>query len=413
MSTLLITGRIPDLSIAELESLYGGSSITRLGDHALVDSDVDFARLGGSIKSAEYIATVDSTNAQKVFDFCRKAIPDYLEQVPEGKIKLGVSLYGLTMPVQRLNANVLSLKKVIKQTGRSVRAVPNTDPALSSAQTYHNALTSDVGIELACIAHDGKTYIGRVTHVQDIDSYTIRDRNRPKRDAFVGMLPPKLAQTMINIASGPVKRSNSSIETSSAASVASEDSDVEKMSSKSQVVLDPFCGTGVILQEAALMGYSVYGTDVSEKMVHFTRDNFNWATEKFKISVERQFEIADAISHTWRQPIDAVAGEGYLGQPLGGQVPSPEKLKQIMHDSQVVMRGFLKNIAPQLVSGTRLCVAIPAWHVAGKLHELDLASEIETLGYHWTPFTHVDGTRLMYSRDDQTTHRHLLAIEKS
>ncbi len=387
MSTLLITGRIPDLSIAELESLYGSATVTRLGDHALVDGEVDFARLGGSIKSAEFIATVDSTNAQKVFDYCRKALPEYLQQIPEGKVKLGVSLYGLTMPIKRLNANVLSLKKVIKQTGRSVRAVPNIDPALSSAQTYHNALTSDVGIELVCIAHDGKTYVGRVTHVQDIDSYTIRDRNRPKRDAFVGMLPPKLAQTIINIATGP----------------ATDDS---------SVVLDPFCGTGVILQEAALMRYDIYGTDISEKMVHFTRDNLNWATEKFKINVERQLEIADGTKHTWRQPINAVAGEGYLGQPLGGQIPSPEKLAQIMHESLGIMRGFLKNIAPQLSSGTRLCIVIPAWHVSGKLHEMGLANEIESLGYTWTPFTHVDGTRLMYSRDDQTTHRHLLALTK-
>ena len=28
----------------------------------------------------------------------------------------------------------------------------------------------------------------------------IRDQNRPKRDARVGMLPPKLAQIMINLA---------------------------------------------------------------------------------------------------------------------------------------------------------------------------------------------------------------------
>ncbi len=387
MSTLLITGRIPDLSIAELESLYGSSAVTRLGDHALVDSDVDFARLGGSIKSAEFMAVVESTNAQKVFDYCRKALPDYIQTIPEGKIKLGVSLYGLSMPVQRLNANVLSLKKVIKQAGRSVRAVPNTDPALSSAQTYHNALTSPLGLELVFIAYEGQTYIGHVKNVQDIDSYTARDRYRPKRDAFVGMLPPKLAQTIINIATGPA-------------------------TDGPNVVLDPFCGTGVILQEAALMGYSVYGTDVSEKMVHFSRDNINWAHEKFKFRAEWHLEIADATSHTWRQPITAVAGEGYLGQPLGGQVPSQEKLAQIMHDSLVIMRGFLKNIAPQLQPGTRLCIVIPAWFVAGKLHEMKLATEIESLGYTWTPFTHVDGTRLMYSRDDQTTHRHLLALTK-
>jgi SAM-dependent methyltransferase len=430
MSYLLLTGRIPELSLAELESLYGAKSVTPIGHHALVDAEVDFTRLGGSIKMAKQLAVVESINPQKVFDYARKSLNDYINYMPDGKIKLGVSLYGLEMPIQKQNANVLTLKKVLKKAGRSVRAVPNTEPALSSAQTYHNSMTSKVGLELVFVADGTRTHIGHVTHVQDIDSYSARDRGRPKRDAFVGMLPPKLAQTIINIATGadnfsPIanseqqKRSDSSIEIPSAASAASEDSDVEKTNPKSvignelqQTVLDPFCGTGVILQEAALMGYSVYGTDVSEKMVRFSRDNLNWAHDKFKFRAEWQLEIADAVSHTWRQPISAVACEGFLGQPIGGQQPTPERLAAIMHECQTIMRGFLENISKQINPGTRLCVAVPAWNIDGTLHQLSLTDDLESLGLAWIPFTHVDGTQLFYSREDQITHRHLLTLIK-
>ena len=76
--------------------------------------------------------------------------------------------------------------------------------------------------------------------VQNISAYAMRDQKRPKRDAFVGMLPPKLAQIMINLALG----------------------DQEP---KDKLLLDPFCGTGVLLQEALLMGLKVYGTDLSQK----------------------------------------------------------------------------------------------------------------------------------------------------
>lgn len=414
MSYLLLTGRLPELSIAELESLYGADAVTRIGDHALVDAEINFWRLGGSIKMAEHLDSVDSTNPQKVFDYCRKALPDHIKNIPEGKIKLAVSLYNLTMPLQKQNANVLSLKKAIRSAGRSVRAVPNTEAALSSAQTFHNGLTKELGLELVFVSDGTRTHIGRVTNVQNIDSYTVRDRGRPKRDSFVGMLPPKLAQTIINIAIGPeTARSDSSTETRSAASASREDSRVEKTSPKSAtVVLDPFCGTGVILQEAGLMGYSVYGTDVSEKMVHFSRDNINWAREKWSIETDWQLEIADATSHTWRQPINAVACEGYLGQPLGGQQPTSEKLAEIMHECQGIMRGFLKNIAPQLQPGTRLCVAVPAWSIGDTLHQLKVDEDLESLGYKWISLTHVDATQLFYSRDDQITHRHLLALEK-
>ncbi len=387
MNHLLLTGRLPHLSIAELESLYGSKNVTPVGDHALVDADVEFLRLGGSIKMADHLATVDSNNPQKVFDYARKSLSEFVATMPEGKIKLGVSLYGLSMPLHKQNANALSLKKVIKNLGRSVRVVPNTEAALTSAQTYHNSMTLPTGLELVFVSDGTQTHIGRVTNVQNIESYTKRDRVRPKRDAFVGMLPPKLAQTMINIATNAADTST--------------------------VVLDPFCGTGVILQEAALMGYSVYGTDVSEKMIRYSRDNLNWAAEQYEIQPEWQLEVADATTHTWRLPVDAVAGEGYLGQPLGGIQPTAEKLATIMHECQTIMQGFLKNIAPQLQTGTRLCIAVPAWQVNDTMHELPLVDDLESLGFSWAPFTHVDTSSLHYSREDQVTHRHLLPLIRS
>lgn len=421
MSVIAITGRLPEISIAELEALYGTRALQRLGDHVLVDAPVDFSRLGGTVKLATHIATVDTTNPQKAFDYCRKALPVYVESFPEGKIKLGVSLYGVSMPLHKQNANVLSLKKAIKRIGRSVRAVPNTEPALSSAQTFHNALTSGVGLELVFVAHNKKTYIGHVTHVQDIDSYTLRDRGRPKRDPFVGMLPPKLAQTIINLATGTshsevgaslgTSQSTTSVPTAKdSAEVGSGVLTASAHTNASQIVLDPFCGTGVILQEAALMGYSVYGTDVSEKMVRFSRDNLNWALETFGLHVERQLEIADATDHIWRQPISAVACEGFLGQPLGGQHPSPERLSEIIHECNSIMRDFLKNIHNQLQPGTRLCIAAPAWFVDETYHHLPVLEEFTSLGYDRVQFKHVDTTQLIYSREDQITHRELLVL---
>lgn len=426
MQHIAITGRLPELSIAELESLYGSDATQRIGDHALVGASVDFRRLGGTVKLATLIASVDTTNPQKVFDYCRKALPVYLESFPEGKIKLGVSLYGSTMPIHKQNANVLTLKKTIKRLGRSVRAVPNTENALSSAQTYHNALTSPVGLELVFVSYDKKTYIGHVTNVQDIDSYTLRDRGRPKRDPFVGMLPPKLAQTIINLATDKLGVAPLAEETvaASASRTPRADAVTRKVRSKdndgsasayineSRIVLDPFCGTGVILQEAALMGYSVYGTDASEKMVRFSRDNLNWALEKFNLHVDRQLEIADATTHTWRQPLSAVACEGYLGQPLGGQHPNPEKLAEIIHECNSIMRAFLKNIHSQLQSDTRLCIAAPAWFVDETYHHLPVLEELSSLGYDRVQFKHVDTTKLVYSREDQITHRELLTITR-
>lgn len=381
--TITILGRQPAIGLAELESLYGSESVRPVGSTAaLVDGDVDFARLGGSVKAATHLATVDSVNAQKVFDYARRALPEFVADLPEGKVKLGTSLYGLDMPVQKQNANTLSLKKVLRDVGRSVRVVPNTDPALSSAQTYHNQLTSQVGCELVMVRDGDKTLIGRVTHVQNINEYTERDRDRPKRDARVGMLPPKLAQTIINLATSNRDRG---------------------------VLLDPFCGTGVVLQEAGLMGFDVYGTDLEERMVRYTRDNLNWLMERSSITFDRYYEVADATDHTWRQPVDIVACEGYLGTPFANEPPEAA-LKDSIMTCNIILKKFLSNIHEQLAPGTRLCVAAPSWFVRDHTHHLPCIGSLNELGYSRVAFQHASSEDLIYHREDQVVGRELLVL---
>ena len=412
MSTLCILGRQPAIGLAELEALYGYEHSIPVGaTAALVDTDVNFRRLGGTVKAAAHLDTIDSTNPQKAFDYCRKRLPDYLTDFPDGKIKLGASLYGFDMPVARINANVLTLKKTIRNLGRSVRALPNTEPALTSAQSYHNSVTSPVGLEFVFVLDGSRTHIGRVTEVQDIDSYTLRDRGRPKRDAFVGMLPPKLAQVIVNLARGRwhVEDGTSHL-------------------ANSHVILDPFCGTGVILQEAVLMGYDVYGTDISQKMIDYSRTNLEWLQKLESLKVrkfESKLEVADATSYTWDFPkihppaggpkskIYSVACESFLGRPIAGQHISEEQIREIIHDCNTIMRGFLRNIAPQIAPGTRLCIAAPAWYINDTTHHLPVIAELAGLGYQRVAFHHAHDAALIYRRDDQPVGRELLVLVRT
>lgn len=384
---MCILGRQPAIGLAELEALYGAKSVTPFGENcALVNASVDFSRLGGSVKMASISTEFDGSNVARAFAWAAKNMPLRLQKTT-GKLQIGVSLYGFSMPVKKLNAHALSLKKALKTAGHSVRVTPNNETALSSAQSFHNKLAGRQGYELIIVTDGKKTVIARLTDVQDIDAYTVRDRGRPKRDAFVGMLPPKLAQTIINLGAG-----GSAIE--------------------NRVLLDPFCGTGVVLMEAALMGSRVYGSDVSEKMVRYSRDNMNWLQEKYRIQSGVHYETADATDHIWRQPIDIVVCEGYLGQPLGGQNPSLEKLQEIIHQCNHIMSSFLKNIHPQLSPGTRLSVAMPAWFVNNRYFHLALLDSLEDMGYNRIDFVHANHDQLIYRRDDQTVGRELVIITK-
>lgn len=394
--TICILGRQPAIGIAELEALYGSDAVRPAGKTAaLVDSNVDFKRLGGSHKAGTVLTTLLGTNPQKAFAYLQKNLPAHVGNV-EGKLKLGVSLYDLPMPVAKLNANTLTLKKALKTAGQSVRVVPNTEPALSSAQTYHNNLTDERGCEIMVIRDGDSMIIARATDVQGIDAYRKRDQERPHRDTFVGMLPPKLAQTIINLAAFTLdeKRTGTTVQ-----------------STESITVLDPFCGTGVVLQEAALMGYSVYGTDISEKMVRYSRDNLNWLTEKYRMTTEVFYETADATDHIWRQPVDMVACEGYLGHPFASE-PSKEALMETIQTCNVIMRKFLKNIGAQLKPGTPLCIAAPAWFVRGQVYRLPSLDDLESLGYNRIDFVHANREDLVYHRTDQVTGRELVVLTK-
>lgn len=416
---ICILGRQPRLGAAELESIYGAKLIRLLpGDKiALVDVPYIDRELGGSIKLARQIDSFPTTKFEAISTQLTRRLGRYLTDIPdEGKVKFGISVYGIQTNVAQLTRTTLYLKKTIKKTGHSARVVPNNDLTLSSAQVIHNQLTSPLGLELLLVRDGDTTIVAQTFHEQDIEAYTLRDRGRPKRDAFVGMLPPKLAQIMLHLGSSPARVTPGGAEPAigedsfpARSSVVGSSSQESGAKVPALRVLDPFCGTGVILQEASLEGYAVYGTDISEKMVRYTQDNLEWLASTHKVSLEATVERGDATSYTWKQPVDTVVGEGYLGQPMSFE-PTREKLAEIMHECNGILRDFLKNIHPQLQPGTHLCIAAPAWFVFGGTQHLSALDDLENLGYNRIDFEHADRTDLIYHREDQIVGRELLVL---
>lgn len=388
---IAILGRQPKLSLAELEALYGAEAITPISDYAALinsDSPLPQRRLGGTMKSAKVLTRLENTDLHTAFSYLSETIPEHLEQLPEGKLQLGVSIYGAKAQRNWLLKQMLSLKKVIKKTGRSVRIIENKSAVLESAQVLYNKLAGPLGWELLLIKDGNDFILAQTTAVQDIDSYAQRDYGRPKRDAYVGMLPPKLAQIMVNLAVRNTDPKHGS------------------------VVLDPFCGTGVVLQEAHIMGFDVYGSDISSKMIDYTKQNLEWLDSLMGHNGDHRVEVGDATSHSWSPLPNFVVCETYLGTPLNA-LPEQKKLDEIMNEANQIAEGFLRNIGPQLPSGTRLCVALPAWHIGNEhFKHLGVLDQIQNLGYNRLEFAHAQQSELIYHRPDQVVARELIILEK-
>ena len=402
------------ISVAELESLFGDVRLVAPG-LAEFSTEIapDIARLGGTLKIAMPIT---------------ESLPKFLEKLPEaGKIVLGVSDFSKGTNPYLAQKEALKWKRFLVKSGRSVRVVPNKTAVLSSATSLHNKLFTDKCIELI---KNGKNYY-RVIQVQDINSYVERDQVRPARDAKVGMLPPKLAQILINLCGDLPKKSR---------------------------LLDPFCGTGVVLQEGALMGYEVYGTDLNPRMVEYSRRNLEWlrrrSVEPFfsghdvaparrrggrassssvvtsgdslkkgshgsflDASLDRATESfivssGDATSFQWSGPVDLVACETYLGPPMS-QAPAEIKLKEVKQECRGIILGFLKNLSSQIETGTPVTIAVPAWlRPDGHYERLNLLDEIDNLRYNVVRFKNLGQRDLLYRRDGQVVAREIIVLRK-
>ena len=373
MKYLAILGRQPKISLAELESLF--DEVEPISDNlATFESDVlpNINRLGSVLKIGEKIESSPL---------------EFLSNTSNGKITFGISDYSKGASAYKTNGEALKLKKILARHEIKSRVLQNKTAVLSTATSHHNQIGEKNGhFELIKF---GKTW-WNVIGVQNITSYANRDQARPARDAKVGMLPPKLAQILINLCGNLPEGS---------------------------VLLDPFCGTGVVLQEAMLFGYIPYGTDISERMVEYTKKNLDWlATEKNltnkDVYAKMELSVGDAVDFGWSSNITAVACEAYLGSPMSNP-PAEIKLKEEKQRCSAIILGFLKNLAKQIKTDTPAVIAVPAWLRPDKSYSrLNMLDEIDKLGYNLIRFKNVSQRDLIYHRDGQVVAREIIVLRK-
>lgn len=391
-----VFGRQPALGLAELESIYGSEAVSHTSTEAAIleiePQNFAIHRLGGIMKAARYLTELPYNDWNKIEQFLIQEMPKHTCCAPDGKIQIGLNAYGFNISINRLNATGLNLKKAVRKPstgeGRSVRIVPNKSLTLNTAQVIHNKLTGPTGFDLILINNGNKTILAQTFAVQDIDAYAARDQNRPKRDARVGMLPPKLAQIIVNLAVADTRPK------------------------EGELLLDPFCGTGVVLQEAQMMGFDTYGTDLDPRMIEYSQTNLNWLHNTHEIkSRYYRLEIGDATDFQWHNPdsINTIACETYLGRPFSTE-PNPTTLTKVMQDVDTIHRKFLRNVAKQTKSGFRICIAVPAWRRQNKFYHLKTLDNLHELGYTRVSFAHATNEELIYHREDQFVGRELVTL---
>lgn len=372
-------GRKRALCLAELVAQFGEKSIVESGYETAIfdipepkDAQALQDRLGGTIKVMKVVGEIGNNPLPAIEEVLLKELED-----KSGKIQFAITSHN--KKENNLRQLLTSSKKIIKTLGLNCRFVNNPPNKNPKPSAIYKAKVIEKGLDLNIIHTDRKKYLGYSVAIQNIDAYSKRDFDKPCRDAKCGMLPPKLAQIMINLAGPNVK-----------------------------TIYDPFCGTGTVMMEGMLMPRirGVVGSDIEPRMVEFSHKNCTWLVQNFGTDTPfRAFE-RDARFITKEclgEKVDAIITEGYLGTPVSS-LPSPEQREITFRELSNLHLNWLKAVSQITNAPVVMCVA--AFRDGKSTYHLPRLSEIvQTSGYEIK-------SQFLYDRPDQIVARDIIVLEK-
>lgn len=352
----LILGRVFTLSLAEIISILKAnniaSKILEASNEAVIietEEQLNFEKLqkelGGTIQIIKIIDVIkkrekDSVNfALQNYFTPSKLKKDYFKDY-SGKKQFGVSVFLLDKNINAFGEPKrlgMFIKKSLQNQGLSLRAVlPEYNSlSLSSVAISKNQIIQK-GASICAIASTTHVYVGKTLITQDFEDYGRRDYQRPMRDEKQGMIPPKVAQIILNLTGLP----------------------------KGKTILDPFCGIGTILQEGILLGYRMFGSDINKTAIRNSEANLEWFRNRYKIAPGKYtLEVSDVakVSETFKsKKIDAIVTEGYLG-PIYSELPKLNEIQANFEQIEALWKTALAEFKKMLEKGSKIVFSVPAY----------------------------------------------------
>ena len=415
-------GRVFTLSLAELFAVFENMALSfRLVDlyrEVLiieVEEKLDVVKLqktlGGTIKIMQVL---DSLGRKKFLSpslvlkdyFDAKMLKEQFLSNYTGKIQIGISYYPMAdpreLPIRGDNKRIgFNIKQILTAAGYSVRlGLPQMAGFALASVVVTNEHLLEKGAEIDLLVGMERVYLAKTLTVQNFEDYGRRDYQRPARDMQVGMLPPKVAQIMINLAQLPVASSGN----------------------LKHAILDPFVGSGTVIQEALIMGHKGIGSDISQKAIENAEKNLEWIKNRYKLPPGRfELFVADAKKLSENLPkieIDAVVTEATLG-PAYGTSPKPQEIERNFKELEAIYIGAFESFKKFLVPGKRVVVALPAYRTEkgyiyfpgiDKLAKTgyDIVDPLPEIVAEKYPFLQITARKsLVYDRKDQFVSREI------
>ncbi len=350
-----------------------------LSDDEVVDMQQG---LGGCFKTGRVVATYPRTLVERAFPArgrVRRAARSRLMRcewadrvwpsVTGQRIKFGVSVYPMLSGQTSIDLKRLALgmdewlKERLVERGAK-KAVyyayegpdrrdpgrPNT--ALWPQTLARHALLTPPNAEILAVLTQDTMYVAKTIVAYDSVFQQYRDEGRPYVAAEI-TTSPKLCRTLLTLAGAR----------------------------PGDTVLDPFCGTGTLLMEAALRGMRCIGMDIDPEAVSGTQANLQWLARETGEHIDYTVILGDAREAAERVPmrVDAIAFEPHLG-PLYVQTPAPAEARRVIRRLTRLYREALSSLSKLLPHSARLAMTVPIVNTTGQPVTVDIMEMTEGTG---------------------------------
>lgn len=413
-----LLGNHPELSLAELGVFFGNTvSLNPVNNIAFTPSELpgqflnadDFLKvLGGTIAILKIVD--ERVSHDNLISVIANQIEDTVQKNGvTGKFPFGVDVYPESANnTPLIKYMTIGVKKALAKNKVKSEFWNNNFRNVNRVFALKNHLINK-GYWIGVLKRSEKEFmITQLVAVQDVEQYAQRDYGKAARDAQSGMLPPKVAQIMLNL--GIYNRAYGvNFDASRRARV---------------TIVDPFCGSGTVLMESMLRGFSVMGMDVTEKAVEQAQANISWLREKRpEVQSVGSYIGLKSATELKRKDIEltspdmgglAIVTEPYLGPPMREE-PTDRTLEYVMQELSDLYIGFFKNMASWLPAETPVVCIFPCWRrTTGGITKLSsrIVEKIMTFGYSMPAYTPLHTNSLLYGRPYSIVGREILRLVK-
>ena len=269
-------------------------------------------------------------------------------RVKGNRIKFGVSTYPVIDGETDIDLRKLTLaldewikQRLVKNGAKKASFVVYDEPdrrkpsrqntALWPKSIAKHSLLKPPNSEILAALMEDRFILAKTIVVYDSVLQQYRDESRPFISSEIST-SPKISRTLLTLAG--VKREDT--------------------------ILDPFCGTGTLLMEAALLGMKVIGIDIDGNAVQGAEKNLVWLGKDIGTHVDFRIIRGDArnSAELVGEQVDAVAFEPDLG-PIYKTKPTLKEVNSTLNELTDLYNKTLRSISSILRENGRVAFTLP------------------------------------------------------